>query len=73
MDGLRRKYDHAVITARIMGMVGSVAEHDGRLFLKGTVGTRERAAKIWQAIKLVPSWRHEVIAEIQVVRNGPGH
>jgi hypothetical protein len=66
MEGLRRKYDYAVATAKSVGMVGSIVEHDGRLFLRGSVDARDKADRIWHAIKLVRTWRHEVIADIQV-------
>jgi len=67
MEGLRRKYDYAVATAKSVGMVGSIVEHDGRLFLRGSVDARDKVDRIWRAIKLVRTWRHEVIADIQVI------
>jgi hypothetical protein len=36
------------------------------LFFKGTVGTPEHVTRIWTAIKEIPSWRYEVVGDIQV-------
>jgi hypothetical protein len=67
VEDLRRKYKRAINTARNAGLTGFIGERDGRLFFKGSVGTHEQAARIWTAIKDVPSWRNEVIADIQVL------
>jgi hypothetical protein len=66
VEDLRRKYKRAIITAKDAGLSGFIGERDGRLFFKGTVGTPEQATRIWLAIKEVPSWRNEVIGDIQV-------
>lgn len=65
MPALREKYNHAIQTAKGLHMEGSADERDGKLYFKGTVKTQEEANKIWDAIKTVPEWRAEVIAEIQ--------
>jgi nucleoid-associated protein YgaU len=62
---LREKYNHAIQTAKGLHMEGSADERDGKLYFKGTVKTQEEANKIWDAIKTVPEWRAEVIAEIK--------
>jgi nucleoid-associated protein YgaU len=64
---LREKYNHAIQTAKGFHMEGSADERDGKLYFKGTVKTQEEANKIWDAIKSVPEWRAEVIAEIKAV------
>lgn len=71
MEDLRRKYKHAIAIAKNVGLTGFIGERDGRLFLKGSVGTHDHAARIWTAIKSVPSWRNEVVADIQVLALEP--
>ena len=46
-------------------MQGSADERDGKLHFKGTVRTQEEANKIWDAIKTVPSWQQEIVADIK--------
>ncbi len=65
MAALREKYNHAIQTAKGLHMEGSADERDGKLYFKGTVKTQDEANKIWEAIKTVPEWRAEVIAEIK--------
>lgn len=67
MEDLRRKYKRAINTAKNAGLAGFIGERDGRLFFKGSVGTHEQAARIWTAIKDIPTWRYEVIADIEVL------
>ena len=62
---LRDKYNHAIQTAKGFGMQGSADERDGKLHLHGTVQTQDQANKIWDAIKTVPSWQQEVVADIK--------
>jgi nucleoid-associated protein YgaU len=62
---LREKYNHAIQTAKGLHMEGSADERDGKLYFKGTVKTQDEANKIWDAIKTVPEWRAEVIADIK--------
>ncbi|HEY3162683.1 MAG TPA: LysM peptidoglycan-binding domain-containing protein [Vicinamibacterales bacterium] len=63
---LREKYDYAIQTAKTLRFDGGAEERDGKLYFKGTVLTQEEANKIWDAIKTVPSWQQEVVAEIRV-------
>ena len=63
--GLREKYDLAVQTAKNIGMEGDAVEHDGKLYVTGLTRTPEQATRIWDAIKAVPDWPTEVIADIQ--------
>jgi nucleoid-associated protein YgaU len=63
--GLRDKYAYAVQTAKSLRMQGSADEHDGKLYIHGTVATQEEANKIWDAIKTIPDWRKDIVADIQ--------
>ncbi len=71
MRDLRRKYNQAITIAKSSGLTGFIGERDGRLFFKGSVQTHEQAVRLWNAIKDVPGWRNEVIANIQVVAPTP--
>ena len=62
---LREKYNYAIQTAKNFHMQGGADERDGKLHFKGTVQTQEEANKIWDAIKTIPSWQQEVIADIR--------
>ncbi len=65
---LRDKYDAAIQAAK-GHMDGSADEREGKLFFRGTVQTQGEANRIWDAIKTVPDWRNDVIADIKV--SGP--
>ncbi len=67
---LRDKYNHAIQTAKGFGLQGSADERDGKLHFHGTVQTQDQANKIWDAIKTVPTWPQEVVADIQAA-GGP--
>jgi nucleoid-associated protein YgaU len=67
---LRDKYNHAIQTAKSFKMDGAAEERDGKLYFKGKVQTQEQANKIWDAIKTVPSWPTEVVADIKAVGTG---
>jgi nucleoid-associated protein YgaU len=62
--GLRDKYADAIQTAKSLHMQGSADERDGKLYFHGTVNTQEEANKIWDAIKTVPDWRNDIVADI---------
>ena len=64
---LRDKYNHAIQTAKNFRMQGSADERDGKLHFSGTVQTQDEANKIWDAIKTVPTWTTEVVADIKAV------
>jgi nucleoid-associated protein YgaU len=68
--GLRDKYTHAIQTAKGFRMQGGAEERDGKLYFKGTVESQDQANKIWDAIKTVPSWAQEVVADIQATGRG---
>jgi nucleoid-associated protein YgaU len=67
---LRDKYNEAIQTAKKFGMQGSAEERDGKLHFKGTVKTQDEANAIWSAIKTVPSWQQEVVADVKAT-GGP--
>jgi nucleoid-associated protein YgaU len=62
---LREKYNHAIQTAKNFHMQGGAEERDGKLHFKGTVQTQDEANKIWDAIKTIPTWQQEVVADIR--------
>jgi nucleoid-associated protein YgaU len=63
--GLRDKYAYAIQTAKDLRMQGSADERDGKLYFHGTVGTQAEVNKIWDAIKTIPDWRNDIVAEIK--------
>jgi nucleoid-associated protein YgaU len=64
---LRDKYTHAIQTAKNFKMDGSAQERDGKLHFTGTVASEAEKNGIWDAIKTVPDWRNEVVADLKVV------
>jgi nucleoid-associated protein YgaU len=64
---LRDKYSHAIQTAKNFRMDGSAQERDGKLHFTGTVASDAEKNAIWDAIKTVPDWRTEVVADVKVV------
>jgi nucleoid-associated protein YgaU len=63
--GLRDKYAFAVQTAKDLRMQGAAEEREGKLYFHGTVNTQAEANKIWDAIKTIPDWRNEIVADIK--------
>ena len=63
--GLRDKYAYAIQTAKSVSMQGSADERDGKLFFHGTVNTQDEANQIWNAIKTIPDWRTDIVADIK--------
>jgi hypothetical protein len=45
-------------------------ERDGKLHFVGSVKTEEEKNEIWNAIKTIPEWRNDVVADIQVTGGG---
>jgi nucleoid-associated protein YgaU len=68
--GLRDKYAYAVQTAKDVRLQGTAEEREGKLYFKGTTQTQAEANKIWDAIKTIPTWPNEIVADIQAV-GGP--
>jgi nucleoid-associated protein YgaU len=63
--GLRDKYAYAIQTAKDLRMQGSADEKDGKLYFHGTVPTQAEVNKIWDAIKTIPDWRNDIVADIK--------
>ena len=66
--GLRDTYAYAISTAKGK-FQGSAEERDGKLHFKGTVATEDQKNELWTAIKTIPTWQKDVVADIQV--SGP--
>ena len=62
---LRDKYSYAIQTAKGFHMDGAAEERDGKLYFHGTVPTQDQANKIWDAIKTIPDWQKEIVADIK--------
>jgi len=63
---LRDKYQQAINVAKGYRMDGSAQERDGKLYFNGTVGSDAEKNAIWDALKTVPDWRNDVVADIKV-------
>jgi len=66
---MRDTYAHAIQTAKGK-FHGNAEERDGKLYFKGTVATEDEKNQIWNAIKTIPTWQKDVVADIQVT-GGP--
>ena len=69
--GLRDTYSYAISTAKGK-FDGSAEERDGKLHFKGSVKSEQEANEIWAAIKTIPSWKNDVVADIKVTGGGSG-
>src|SRR5215216_3902065 len=49
---------------------GTTDERDGKLYFNGTVATEAEKNEIWTAIKTIPTWQKDVVADIKVT-GGP--
>ena len=49
---------------------GNAEERDGKLYFKGSVATDAEKNELWNAIKTIPTWQKDVVADIQVT-GGP--
>jgi nucleoid-associated protein YgaU len=67
--GLRDTYAYAIQTAKGK-FQGNAEERDGKLHFKGTVATEDEKNQIWNAIKTIPTWQKDVVADIQVTGGG---
>jgi nucleoid-associated protein YgaU len=68
--GLRDTYSYAIQTAKDLRMQGAAEERDGKLYFKGTTNTQEEANKIWDAIKTIPTWKNDIVADIKATGGG---
>lgn len=64
--GMRDMYAYAIETCKGK-MEGSAEERDGKLHFKGTVKSEDDKNAIWDAIKTIPTWQQDVVADIKVV------
>lgn len=67
--GLRDTYAYAIQTAKGK-FHGNAEERDGKLHFKGTVATEAEKNELWTAIKTIPTWQTDIVADIQVT-GGP--
>ncbi len=67
--GLRDMYQYAIQTAKGK-FHGNAEERDGKLHWKGTVATEAEKNEIWTAIKTIPTWQNDIVADIQVTGGG---
>ena len=67
--GLRDKYAYAISTAKGK-FQGNAEERDGKLHFVGSVKTEEEKNEIWNAIKTIPDWRNDIVADIKVTGGG---
>ena len=63
--GLRDTYAYAIQTAKGK-FHGNAEEREGKLHWKGTVATEAEKNEIWNAIKTIPTWKNDIVADIQV-------
>ncbi len=71
--GLRDKYNHAIQTAKSLRMQGGAEEREGKLYFNGTVNSVEEKNQIWNALKTVPDWQKDVVADIKVKEGAAQH
>ncbi len=67
--GLRETYAYAIQAAKGK-FHGSAEERDGKLHFTGTVATEVEMNEIWTAIKTIPTWQRDIVADIKVT-GGP--
>jgi nucleoid-associated protein YgaU len=67
MADLRGKYDYAIQTAKKIGFHGAATQEGDKLHFKGTVGSEDEKNQIWNALKTIPDWRNDIVADITVV------
>jgi nucleoid-associated protein YgaU len=64
--GLREKYNHAIQMAKQIRFDGSAEEREGKLHFSGTVNSEDEKNQIWNALKTIPDWQKDVVADITV-------
>ena len=67
--GLRDTYAYAISVAKGK-FNGNAEEREGKLHWNGSVATEEQKNEIWSAIKTIPSWKDDIVANISVT-GGP--
>ena len=66
--GLRDTYAYAISTAKGK-FNGSAEERDGKLHFVGSVQTEDQKNELWNAIKTIPTWKDDIVADIKVDPN----
>jgi nucleoid-associated protein YgaU len=69
--GLRDTYAYAISTAKGK-FDGSAEERDGKLHFVGSVKTEEQKNELWTAIKTIPTWKDDIVADIKVTGGAGG-
>ncbi len=69
---LRDKYAYAIQTAKGLHMQGAADERDGKLYFHGTVNSQDEVNQIWNAIKTIPDWQKDIVADIKATGAGGG-
>jgi LysM repeat protein len=67
--GLRDKYAYAISQAKGK-FDGSAQEKDGKLHFVGTVKSEADKNTLWDAIKTIPEWKDDIVADIKVTGGG---
>ena len=70
--GLRDMYTYTMKTAKDK-FHGTIDERDGKLYFKGTVATEGEKNEIWNAIKTIPTWEKDIVADIRVTGGPADH
>ena len=63
--GLRDMYAYTLKVSKDK-FHGTIDERDGKLYFKGTVATDAEKNEIWNAIKTIPTWQKDIVADIRV-------
>ncbi|MBA3640370.1 MAG: LysM peptidoglycan-binding domain-containing protein [Acidobacteria bacterium] len=67
--GLRDTYAYAISTAKGK-FNGNAEERDGKLHFVGSVQTEDQKNELWNAIKTIPTWKDDIVADIKVTGGG---
>lgn len=67
--GMRETYAYAIQTAKGK-FQGNAEEREGKLHFKGSVATEAERNEIWSAIKTIPTWEKDIVADIKVTGTG---
>ena len=68
MADLRGKYDYAIQTAKKIGFQGAATQQGEKLHFKGTVKSEDEKNQIWNALKTIPDWKNDIVADITVAQ-----
>jgi len=66
MADLRSKYDSAIQTAKKIGFQGAATQEGDKLHFKGSVRSEDEKNQIWNALKTIPDWKSDIVADITV-------